>query len=96
MSKLELSAVMSFLEYLFHYTGEYPLLTNFGVERVNISDCNIWSVDWQMSHFFPVEPVGAKAPTFSSDLKSGSFVRKAGQGFGLLCQAQAYPVPSFR
>jgi hypothetical protein len=49
-----------------------------------------------MSHFFPVEPVGAKAPTFSTDLKSGSFVRKSGQGFGVLCQVQAYPVPASR
>ena len=43
-----------------------------------------------------LEPVGAKLPTFSSDLQSSSITRKSGQGFGLLCQAQAYPVPSFR
>ena len=44
----------------------------------------------------PSEPVGAKAPTFSSDLKSGSFSRREGQSFALLCQAQAHPAPSFR
>lgn len=71
-------------------------MTVFGAERVNISKCNIWSVYCHMSHFFPIEPVGAKAPIFSTDLKSGSFMRKSGQGFGLLCQAQAYPVPAFR
>lgn len=43
-----------------------------------------------------IEPVGAKAPTFSSEAKSSSFVKIASSGFGLLCLAQGYPVPSFR
>lgn len=42
------------------------------------------------------EPVGAKAPTFASDTKVLSFVRHTGLGFGLLCQAQGHPVPTFR
>ncbi|KAL1463714.1 hypothetical protein WDU94_015440 [Cyamophila willieti] len=42
------------------------------------------------------EPVGLKSPTFSSDLKSSSFTRRVGQGFGLLCQAQGYPAPMYR
>ena len=42
------------------------------------------------------EPVSAKGPTFSSDLQSSSFQRRAGSGFAILCQAQAYPVPFFR
>jgi hypothetical protein len=36
------------------------------------------------------EPVGAKAPTFASDMKVLSFVRHSGLGFGLLCQAQGH------
>lgn len=43
-----------------------------------------------------LEPVGAKAPTFSNDLKSFTFSRKFGQSFALLCQAQAWPVPVIR
>lgn len=42
------------------------------------------------------EPVGAKAPTFSSDALSQTISRKEGQGFALLCQAQGFPVPLFR
>ncbi|XP_053612829.1 cell adhesion molecule Dscam1 isoform X18 [Plodia interpunctella] len=42
------------------------------------------------------EPVGFKAPTFSTDVRSQSFIRNIGQNFGLLCQAQAFPVPIFR
>lgn len=45
-------------------------------------------------HCIPTEPMGAKPPTFSSE---GSMVtRQAAHSFGLLCQAQGYPVPSFR
>lgn len=41
-----------------------------------------------------IEPMGAKVPTFSTE---GSMVtRQASHGFALLCQAQGYPVPSFR
>lgn len=46
--------------------------------------------------YFYIEPVGAKAPSFSTDSKSITFERSIGQGFGLLCQAQAFPVPLFR
>lgn len=42
------------------------------------------------------EPVGAKAPTFSTELKSSSFQKRLHSSFGLLCQAQAYPVPLIR
>jgi len=42
------------------------------------------------------EPVGAKAPTFSGDAKGSWFVKLMGQSFGLLCQAQGFPVPAFR
>lgn len=42
------------------------------------------------------EPVGAKAPAFSTDALSQTISRKDGQGFALLCLAQAYPVPMFR
>ncbi|XP_026315576.1 Down syndrome cell adhesion molecule-like protein Dscam2 isoform X9 [Hyposmocoma kahamanoa] len=42
------------------------------------------------------EPVGSKAPTFSTDANSISFTRNVNQSFGLLCQAQAYPAPLFR
>lgn len=43
-----------------------------------------------------IEPIGFKAPTFVSDAKSVSFVRDVKQSFGLLCQAQGFPVPFFR
>lgn len=42
------------------------------------------------------EPIGARAPTFSTDSNSFSYIRSVGQGFALLCQAQAYPVPLIR
>ncbi|XP_061381089.1 cell adhesion molecule Dscam2 isoform X9 [Danaus plexippus] len=42
------------------------------------------------------EPVGAKAPSFSSDSKGSIFVREQGQSFALLCQAQGSPVPIYR
>lgn len=40
--------------------------------------------------------MGSKAPAFSTDAHSSSFIRTVGHGFALLCQAQAYPVPIFR
>lgn len=43
-----------------------------------------------------VEPVGAKAPTFSSDSKGSIFVRSEHSSFAILCQAQAFPVPLIR
>lgn len=42
------------------------------------------------------EPVGSKAPTFSTELKSGTFVKQMGHDFALLCQAQGFPVVIFR
>jgi len=42
------------------------------------------------------DPVGAKAPKFSTNDKSSSFVFNSGEGFGLLCPAQGFPVPTFR
>ncbi|XP_052739490.1 cell adhesion molecule Dscam2 isoform X30 [Bicyclus anynana] len=42
------------------------------------------------------EPVGFKAPTFSTDARSSTFVRTVNQSFALLCQAQSFPVPIFR
>lgn len=35
-------------------------------------------------------------PTFSGDAKGSWFVKYMGQSFGLLCQAQGFPVPAFR
>ncbi|XP_064216098.1 Down syndrome cell adhesion molecule isoform X35 [Tribolium castaneum] len=42
------------------------------------------------------EPVGLKAPTFSSDSKTFSFERRQNHSFALLCPAQAQPTPLFR
>ncbi|XP_057660492.1 cell adhesion molecule Dscam2 isoform X13 [Diorhabda carinulata] len=42
------------------------------------------------------EPIGSKAPTFPSESKSSTFIKKLGTSFGLLCQAQGLPTPSFR
>jgi hypothetical protein len=42
------------------------------------------------------EPVGFKAPVFSSDSKTSHFEREQGSTFALMCQAQAFPVPVFR
>uniref|UniRef100_A0A6P4EDI2 Down syndrome cell adhesion molecule-like protein Dscam2 isoform X46 n=1 Tax=Drosophila rhopaloa TaxID=1041015 RepID=A0A6P4EDI2_DRORH len=42
------------------------------------------------------EPIGARAPTFSSDYNSFSYARAVGQSFAMLCQAQAFPVPIMR
>lgn len=45
---------------------------------------------------FITEPVGAKAPTFSSASKGSIFVQNVNDSFALLCQAQAFPVPLIR
>ncbi|XP_015172323.1 PREDICTED: Down syndrome cell adhesion molecule-like protein Dscam2 isoform X42 [Polistes dominula] len=42
------------------------------------------------------EPVGAKAPKFSSDDRVNSFIRAKGSTSTLFCPAQGFPVPSFR
>lgn len=46
--------------------------------------------------YLNAEPVGFKAPAFSGDAYSQSFIRAVNQSFGLLCQAQAFPVPIIR
>ena len=43
-----------------------------------------------------IEPVGAKAPTLSSDVKWSGIERKLNISIALLCPAQAFPVPAFR
>lgn len=59
---------------------------------------NIYS--WKYSFNLPLisfqEPVGHKAPTFSTDAKSITYDRHASTSFALLCPAQAYPQPLFR
>lgn len=40
--------------------------------------------------------MGYKAPAFSNDATSISLTRGVNQSFGLLCQAQAFPVPRIR
>ncbi|XP_065340863.1 cell adhesion molecule Dscam1 isoform X19 [Cloeon dipterum] len=42
------------------------------------------------------EPVGAKGPKFSSEYKTFSLERAEKQAYTLLCQAQGFPVPTFR
>ncbi|XP_022815134.1 Down syndrome cell adhesion molecule-like protein Dscam2 isoform X50 [Spodoptera litura] len=42
------------------------------------------------------EPVGLKAPTFSTDFKMAWYVKNVEQGFALLCPAQGFPAPLFR
>lgn len=43
-----------------------------------------------------LEPVGTKAPSFSSRSKTSSFDFNLGSNLALLCPAQAMPVPSYR
>ena len=50
-----------------------------------------------MKRAYPfTDPVGAKVPKFSTNDKSSSFVFNSGEGFGLLCPAQGFPIPTFR
>nr|NP_001246175.1 down syndrome cell adhesion molecule 1, isoform BP [Drosophila melanogaster]AFH07930.1 down syndrome cell adhesion molecule 1, isoform BP [Drosophila melanogaster] len=42
------------------------------------------------------EPIGARAPSFSSDYNSFSYARVVDQSFAMLCQAQAFPLPIMR
>ncbi|XP_055593965.1 cell adhesion molecule Dscam2 isoform X15 [Uranotaenia lowii] len=42
------------------------------------------------------EPIGLKAPSFSSTARSSSFVEASNRTLALFCQAQAFPVPIFR
>lgn len=50
----------------------------------------------QFISFIPLEPIGAKAPTFQGDSKGSIYWKSSGQDIVLLCQAQAYPVPLIR
>lgn len=43
-----------------------------------------------------LEPIGLKAPSFPSEAKSVSYVKKMDQSISLLCLAQGYDVPTFR
>ncbi|XP_062527464.1 cell adhesion molecule Dscam2 isoform X38 [Bombyx mori] len=42
------------------------------------------------------EPVGLKAPTFSTDFKLAWYEKHVKQGFALLCPSQGFPAPIFR
>lgn len=46
--------------------------------------------------YWALEPVGAKAPTLSSDVKWSGIERQVNHSFALLCPAQAFPVPASR
>lgn len=46
--------------------------------------------------FSLIEPLGSKAPAFSSDSKISMFVRKTSESFALLCEPQAFPVALIR
>lgn len=50
----------------------------------------------QSNYLIPLEPIGAKAPTFQGDSKGSIYWKSSGQDIVLLCQAQAYPVPLIR
>jgi hypothetical protein len=43
-----------------------------------------------------LEPVGFKAPVFSSESKISLFEKPMNANIALFCQAQAYPVPMIR
>lgn len=45
---------------------------------------------------FLAEPVGFKAPVFSTDSKSSLFERSQNTTLALLCPSQAFPVPVYR
>ncbi|XP_060864228.1 cell adhesion molecule Dscam2 isoform X44 [Metopolophium dirhodum] len=42
------------------------------------------------------EPIGLKAPSFPSEAKSVTYIKKMDQSISLLCLAQGYGVPTFR
>lgn len=52
-------------------------------------------VDLTYNRIF-IEPVGAKSPTFASDVKFSGIDRKNGHSLSLLCPAQGYPAPNYR
>lgn len=43
-----------------------------------------------------LEPVGLKSPTFSTKSETYKFKMKSLADLDLLCDAQGYPIPSFR
>lgn len=45
---------------------------------------------------FYIEPIGSKAPTFSTMAKSSTYEMHSAMSFSLVCPAQALPVPMFR
>lgn len=46
---------------------------------------------------FPLpEPYSLKAPTFPSEDEISRFKKKSLHSINLLCEAQGYPIPSFR
>lgn len=53
---------------------------------------------WVANYYirFCLEPIGSKAPSFSSDIKMLGYQRDMGQNLALLCPAQGLPFPSFR
>lgn len=65
-------------------------------QRYRVKAKMIYQMVQEKVKYFLLEPVGTKAPGFSSDFKSFTLARSAGQSFGLLCQAQGFPVPNFR
>lgn len=57
----------------------------------------VFILSFSLSMFsFCLEPVGVKAPIFSTDNMNFAFIRSEGQSITLLCQAQGLPVPLFR
>lgn len=46
--------------------------------------------------FVLTEPVGAKAPSFSTNAKSSLYFYISGRSIAFLCPAQASPTPMFR
>uniref|UniRef100_A0A1B0B204 Ig-like domain-containing protein n=1 Tax=Glossina palpalis gambiensis TaxID=67801 RepID=A0A1B0B204_9MUSC len=44
----------------------------------------------------PIEPMGAKAPSFSNYIASLTIYRRYGESFAFFCEAQGYPVPLLR
>jgi hypothetical protein len=46
--------------------------------------------------FLSSDPVGSKSPTVAKNDKINMLDALLGDSFGLLCQAQGFPLPSFR
>lgn len=70
--------------------------------RLRDSLCQLSGI-WKKSRNFKshscnvfLEPLGVKAPNFSTDDRSSSFIRTINDSLTLQCPAQGYPVPMFR